>query len=668
MNSPISQIDNSHAKLETFTGREWVFQKIYEWLSEARGSRYFLLTGKPGSGKTAIAARLTQFSQNETPLHSNFAPGFLSAIHTCSARDSTSVDPKNFARSVALRLAKKFQPFANALNNVGEKPININVDFHIQKAENTLIQGVRIDNLSVAGLSGQEFFNRAVLEPLEALYNDEVNFPITILVDSLDEALTHSGVDTIVDLLSKLPSQIKIRWILTSRQEPRVENALVEGADGLFLSAPEFSQNNRQDIRDYIEKRLTQEDSLTTQMSGLNQTQRADKIAQLTDKSDGNFQYISFFLDAVAKDDKRSLFDLEGLPEGLDGLYYDSLQRVVSLGKKDWREVYAPVLGILSVAQEALTESQIQAFTNRTERTVCDCLNDLWQFLVPDEMPLNSDQEEGESQYRLYHQSIVDFLRKRQLKLDNNTRPCHNLYYLPAQEFHQNVVDHYTNNCEQPWQTLSVEEGYFWHYFPYHLREAELHEAKQRSSLKKLLLNFDWLQAKLNATDVIQLIADYGLLPEDKNLWLVQRAIQLSTSVLVKDKAELAGQLLGRLLGFEDENTEIRALLEQVKQHNAKPWLQPIRPNLTPPSRGLLHILSGHTDYVKAVAVIPNTHQAISASHDGTLKIWNLETGECQRTLGEHQSWEGVVVSANGRHAISIAKDQTSLSLKNAAT
>jgi ATP-dependent Clp protease ATP-binding subunit ClpA len=45
-----------------FTGRDWVLQKIYDWLSNPNASRYFLLTGKPGSGKTAIAERHTQFS------------------------------------------------------------------------------------------------------------------------------------------------------------------------------------------------------------------------------------------------------------------------------------------------------------------------------------------------------------------------------------------------------------------------------------------------------------------------------------------------------------------------------------------------------------------------------------------------------------------------------
>ncbi len=474
--------------IHPFTGRKWVFQIIYNWFVDPVKSPYFLLTGEPGSGKTTIAARLTQFSQSETPLHPNFAPGFLSAVHFCSARDSTSIDPKNFARSIALQLAQIIPEYAKALKDIGEKSVNIQVEIEVETAEgNTTIQGVVIKNLSVAGLTGQEAFNRAVLDPLTTLYNQGFDRPITILVDSLDEALTHSGDATIVDLLSKLPSQIKARWILTSRQEPRVENAFVlEAVDGLFLSAPEFNQNNRQDIQSYIEKRLTQESSLATQVAGLNPSQQTDQIAQITNKSDGNFQYVSFLLDAIANG-KRSFTNLEGLPEGLDGLYYDSLQRVVDLGKKDWSTIYAPVLGVLSVAQESLLLSQIQAFTSHSDQTLWACLNDLQQFL--DATTANSNQDDDESQYRFYHQSVVDFLHKRSLTIEQ--KKLNNLYYLSPSAWHQQIADYYWNRYHLNWSQCN---RYGLKYIATHLAEAaqgrERHSQVER--LVKLVLNPDF--------------------------------------------------------------------------------------------------------------------------------------------------------------------------------
>ena len=45
-----------------FTGREWVLARIEAWLADLDGSCAFLLVGGPGTGKSAILARLAQFS------------------------------------------------------------------------------------------------------------------------------------------------------------------------------------------------------------------------------------------------------------------------------------------------------------------------------------------------------------------------------------------------------------------------------------------------------------------------------------------------------------------------------------------------------------------------------------------------------------------------------
>ena len=116
-----------------FTGREWVFERVKRWLEDAEGDspeerlrqRFFLLTGEPGSGKSAIAARLTQFAQG-TKTYPGLTAGYLHAVHFCSAQDSTWVDPKDFVRSLALQLAASIPDFALALKDIGEKTNTIN--------------------------------------------------------------------------------------------------------------------------------------------------------------------------------------------------------------------------------------------------------------------------------------------------------------------------------------------------------------------------------------------------------------------------------------------------------------------------------------------------------------------------------------------------------------
>ena len=51
--------DSDISKLtENFTGRQWVFDDIDRWLKESE-ERFFILTGEPGVGKSAIAPYLT---------------------------------------------------------------------------------------------------------------------------------------------------------------------------------------------------------------------------------------------------------------------------------------------------------------------------------------------------------------------------------------------------------------------------------------------------------------------------------------------------------------------------------------------------------------------------------------------------------------------------------
>ena len=158
-----------------FTGRAWVFLKIYDWLSNPNGSRYFLLTGKPGSGKTAIAQRLTQFSQSQESLHPDLLPSFLNAIHICSARDSTSVDPRNFCKSVALQLAE-IQDYAIALANIDTKHVNIQATQNLGTVTDSTAQNVVINNLDVSGvMTAQEAFNLLILNPLQYIYQNGFN-------------------------------------------------------------------------------------------------------------------------------------------------------------------------------------------------------------------------------------------------------------------------------------------------------------------------------------------------------------------------------------------------------------------------------------------------------------------------------------------------------------
>jgi WD40 repeat protein/DNA-directed RNA polymerase subunit RPC12/RpoP len=70
--------------------------------------------------------------------------------------------------------------------------------------------------------------------------------------------------------------------------------------------------------------------------------------------------------------------------------------------------------------------------------------------------------------------------------------------------------------------------------------------------------------------------------------------------------------------------------------------------------------LTGHTDWVTSVAVSPDGKWVASGSHDQTVKVWDLETGECRATLKGHtnQVW-CVAITPDAKRIVSASHDKT---------
>jgi hypothetical protein len=182
------------------------------------------------------------------------------------------------------------------------------------------------------------------------------------------------------------------------------------------------------------------------------------------------------------------------------------------------------------------------------------------------------------------------------------------------------------------------------------LLPAYLAAAGEGKKLYRLLTDFDFIQAKVDALGVQPAIQDCRLVTDasellsesqTKTLKLIQGALDLSAHVLGRDKTQLAGQFLGRLMSFEVP--DIQKLLEAAKQWKEKPWLRPLTPSLTPPGGALLRTLTGHTNTVWAVALTPDGKTAETASWDSTLKVWDLLSGESRssppRSTGRGWGW-----------------------------
>ena len=585
------------AKRKNFTGRQWLFKRIEDW--RANGSQpALLITGKPGVGKSAIVGAL---------VHENPGDGIL-AFHCCRADTPATLEPANFVTSIAAMLAARLDDYAEMLE-----------DPQIVKA----LENVRKDPANA--------FETTILGPLKKLREPEEGRRF-LLVDALDEALTLARGPTIVEMLSTrlafLPSWLGV--VATTRRERDVLNQL-RGLRADELDAED--QLNQEDVRAFIQLRLGM--PVLREKGRASGRTSAELATNLLRASAGNFLFAATALDAV-ETNQLNLDEIEGLPPGLGSLYeifFDRMFRETGVGFGPSRLVFEAVVA----AREPLNRGQLAALTGLdAEGEVPLILARLTSFL-----PFR------DRTYALFHRSLFEWLTEWDSQQD---QPVAGPYHISLKKGRSRLADwcfleYKRDPAKAPAYCLK------------HLI-AHLHEVGRNDEVKATLLDFNWMQAKLTATDANALIADYGYSADEPCLHLVRDAIRLSAHVLVRDRRQLASQLTGRLLGIDDE--DIQALLKHAAEKAPRPWLRPIRANLTPPGGPLIRILEGHSLFVTGVAITPDGRRAVSASWDNTLRVWDLESGQSLRTLQGHSGRVyGVAITPDGRRAVSASDDNT---------
>jgi WD40 repeat protein len=217
---------------------------------------------------------------------------------------------------------------------------------------------------------------------------------------------------------------------------------------------------------------------------------------------------------------------------------------------------------------------------------------------------------------------------------------------LDLSSIHQRLVAGWTNRYELP-------DPYAWRWLGYHLTLAG-----EAGTFRELLLDFRWLSARLVVTDVNTIISDCDYLPLDPDIRLLQSAVRLSAHIIAIDKAQMPGQLIGRLLGTG--SYALRRIMDTAMMWRGSRWLCPLTPALTGAGGALLRTFAGHNSSIRAVALTPDGQVAVSGSTDRTLKVWDVEAGVELRTLTGHaDSITGVAVTDDGAFGISSCADGT---------
>jgi WD40 repeat protein len=335
---------------------------------------------------------------------------------------------------------------------------------------------------------------------------------------------------------------------------------------------------------------------------------------------------------------------LDQLPATLPELFEQVLER---LEQDHTYEITSAVMRWLAVSRSGLLESEINGLLSNNDNNVTPAhWIRFYRALEPYLRPM--DETTGAGFIDFYHDQLRFAVHRRYLDMDVPDAELSTA----ASAAHDELAGYFRalahgNNTSGAWFTD----------YPHALNELPFHliHAGHSSEVQKLLLDFEWMQTKLDALDPTALLVDYDLLPNNTDLDLVKRALIRAAHVLAREKNELAGQLLGRLMTYD--NAAIQAMLDHVgRWRRAGVWLRPITPSLARPDEPLLKGLLG----ISSVAVTSDLGKAISCSDEGVIRVWDIDRDVELKSLGSNTNrLNAKAITPHGERVVTSSEDQS---------
>jgi WD40 repeat protein len=492
-------------------------------------------------------------------------------------------------------------------------------------------------------------FDRLFVEPLNGLAPIS-NRPHILLIDAIDEA-RRDGKNELATLIGsefdRLPPWLRL--IVTSRPYEQDINFALQSLDPWKLDAGR--RENLSDIRKYLYREMlpfSGHDVMIDQV-----------VTKIIEKSEGLFLYVTWVRQEL-QDRRLTVDQLEQFPKGLGGIYADSFKRYFP-DLHQYQSDCRPALEAICAAREPLAVSELSSLLGWSDyqmRALAARLGSLFP--------------EVDNRLRPFHQSVRDWLTDPQ-------RSGH--YYVDVTAQENRLADF-------AWQEYRRGVSAMGRYCVMHA-PSHFVACQRKTELKQLLLDYEWIEAKLNAGGIADLLADYEIsldafsksstpdtgtwfpisvppwrrndtrsserradtceIIEVESLTTLHGALRLSGHILASDKSQLPGQLWGRLGSTADPH--IKQMLSQTRSCKTD-WIRPITALLTPPGGALVGII--HTGVeITSMAVTPYGHTVIAACRDETLRLWELESGRLVYVLSDDSGHtSSVALTPDGKFAL----------------
>lgn len=608
-----------------FVGRQWLFDAVRDWamadLSSTETPQALLIGADYGVGKSAFLARLVETEAAGVP---------IIAQHFCQHDVIDTLSPGRFVTSLAAQLAAGLPEYKAIIEAESASSLRELLSNPDSDPVGALVQ--------------------SVLEPLAKIAAPVG--PRLLVIDALDEALDYRGSggrdSTIVSLLAADRAHRFPRWLrllATSRRLPAVQRPLRQAFSLKDINTEQ--EENLGDIRRYAIARCEQE-PLATRLAHADL--RADEVAAALieeGRSGGKFLYAALVLNDIANGELqlRQPGDLETLPVGMEEFYKQTFQR--RFPNDATFEPVRELLAVHAVQRAPLSRRELTSILARPESLIKKQHHQLHDLLRMSKS--DPAYEPGEVLAGFDHPSLSRWLTS----IDE-------WGYMAAGRF---AIDRERAEAVITRWALAEVEANRAHTWPYLVRHLDHHlpREKRPDVLAKLLRQFAWLEARLRLVGISALLedlttvqkSDHSILFPSLGHVIRQAAHVLMERVVFDGSAQLASQLLAR--------QTIRSSAEDEIREQALDWIQKTSSSVplvaSMGQRDLVGtILTGSP--VNSLAILPNDLIAAGLD-DFTIRVWDLNTGNCTYVLKGHTAPVNALAVLNDGRLASGSDDMT---------
>ena len=316
-------------KREGFVGRKWFFLELESIFEANQVTAGVLITGEPGSGKSALISQLICSPYSSLLIHDNTI-----GYHLCEYSEKGKRDGARFVRNLVDQIAARLQDYSKHVMN--NEQIRAELDTRCHKDPTGC-------------------FFTTIVGPLRKLKQpDGLRF---IIIDALDECFesdmkTSEIMDILQSKILHFPKWLKV--ILTSRNLTSVTSKLPQmqiNRTALYAT----DERNVNDIRYYVSRFISQNtdfsDRLLTAVSVRSKTDGIKTfLNKVITRAEGNFLFVKMTLQYMK--DTCGKFDFHSLSTSLFDLYNSFFNRQFGDdGFGPFRPIFEVLLAVYSPLQ-----------------------------------------------------------------------------------------------------------------------------------------------------------------------------------------------------------------------------------------------------------------------------------------------------------------------------